>query len=89
MTTKGDTMDRELLDSVVEFRTWLKSNDTHLRSYAPNEIAQLAITCGFKLDVICPGVMDQVAMIQRLMRFWESDLSGKWLALTEYESGLE
>lgn len=72
-----------------EFHQWLKDNDTHLRSYTPDEIARLAIACGFPLYAICPNVIEKVIHIGRLTKFWESPLADKWLNLVEYETGFD
>lgn len=72
-----------------EFQGWLKKNATHLRSYAPDETANVALAVGFPLEVICPAVCDHVSHLKRLLTFWESPLAEKWMRLTEYEKGLE
>ncbi len=72
-----------------EFHVWLKRHDNHLRAYAPDEIARLALLCGFEISTVCSGVNDQLAFIRRLMRFWESPFSGKWMRIVKYESGLD
>lgn len=78
-----------ILQEYVQFSQWLKSHDAHLRYYAPDEIARLALTCGFDLSIICPNVCERINRIDRLMKFWESPLAEKWLRLVDYESGIE
>jgi hypothetical protein len=69
------------------FHVWLRRNNNHLRPYAPDEIAQLAIACGFNLLTICPGVTDHLQHLKRLMQFWESPLAEKWMRVCQYENG--
>ncbi len=74
----------------MSFQEWLKKNNTHLRSYAPDEVARLALSVGFPLEVVCPGICDQVTHLGRLMKFWESEvLAEKWMRLTSYDRGIE
>lgn len=37
----------------VAIRAWLKSNRETLRGRAPDEVAYLAVICGFDLDDVC------------------------------------
>lgn len=71
------------------FRQWLHKNHTLLRSYSPDEIARLAMACGFPIEVICPNVCDLVSHLKRLLTFWESPFISQWLALCNYERGVE
>lgn len=70
-----------------QFISWLRHNNQHLRTYAPNEIAHLAMHCGFSLDVICGPTADHFTHLRRIIRFWESPFAGKWVALAMYEHG--
>ena len=70
-----------------EFEKWLHHNHRHLMTYAPDEIARVALMAGFGLEEICGGVCDRVTHIKRLMDFWESPLMGKWLHVASYERG--
>jgi len=80
-------MDLDTQSESRAFGRWLKRHNNQLRQYAPDEIARLAMACGFELKTTCPLITDQVAYLQRLIKFWESPLSGKWLRLTLYERG--
>lgn len=71
-----------------EFETWLKTNK-HLRFYAPDEIASVALRCGWELKEVCAGINDHVARIKRMMVFWESPLSEKWMRAQTYEHGTD
>ncbi len=79
----------EKITESVEFHRWLKRHDSQLRNYAPDEIANLAIACGFELPTICSGVNDRMSLICRLMAFWESPFAGQWIKLATYENGLD
>ncbi len=83
------TLINEKITESVEFHRWLKRHDNQLRSYAPDEIASLAIACGFDLLTICAGVNDRLALIRRLMAFWESPFASQWIKLTSYDNGLD
>jgi hypothetical protein len=72
-----------------EFQAWMKKNYGHLRSYAPDEIANVALACGFPLEDICPSVCDHVSHLRRLILLWESPLLGQWLDLCHYEKGTD
>jgi hypothetical protein len=71
----------------TEFRNWLRKNSDTLRRYAPDEIAVMAITCGFDRETVCGPICDRVTFIRRLMKFWESDLAELWMRARECETG--
>lgn len=75
------------LEESVAFHRWLKRNDNRLRNYAPDEVAHLALACGFDIPTICPGINSRMETIRRLMSFWESDLSEKWMRVTAIQHG--
>jgi hypothetical protein len=75
------------VDEAQELHTWLRRNDTTLRKYAPDELAHMAILCGFSLSASCAGVIDRVTLIRRLISFWESPLAEKWMRLVSYDNG--
>lgn len=70
-----------------EFITWLKRNSSHLREYTPDEIAHLALHCGFRLDVVCGATADHFTYLKRIIRFWDSPFAGKWVNLMMYDNG--
>lgn len=71
----------------MTFRQWLKKNDNRLRGYSPDEIAELALACGFTLTEICPDVIEHLSFLRRLQYLWESPLLPQWLELRNYETG--
>ena len=72
------------MDEQREFTAWLQANNRKLRAYAPDELARLAFFCGFSLEVICPGVIDRVTHVQRLLAFAESPLADNWMRVVEH-----
>jgi len=80
-------LNSDLLDEARDFRDWLRSNRTHLNSYAPDEIAMLALSCGFSHVLIYGEICDNITRLKRLMLFWESPLSEHWMDVTSYQRG--
>jgi hypothetical protein len=73
----------------LEFTQWLQKNDNHLRGYAPNEVALLAFACGFKKEILAPGINTWLDRSRRLLRFWESPLAEKWMRVISYNRGID
>jgi hypothetical protein len=70
-----------------ELKKWLKKNGQHLRGYAPDEIAYLAITCGFTGPDLYAGLNDHLGHLKRLFTLWESPFLEQWLSLCSYNRG--
>ncbi len=71
----------------MEFAQWMHKHSNKFRLYAPDEIARLALSCGFPIEVACTHISDYVTHVDRLLKFWESPLAGKWMTLREHETG--
>lgn len=61
------------------FAEWFKKNEEHLRNYAPDEIARVALVCGFVMPEIAPKVADWIAVSKRKLALWESPFHEKWM----------
>lgn len=72
----------------MEYRHWLKANDSHLREYTPDGIAQLAVACGFPLEIVCPVTTDHVVRLVKRLKFFDSTLQEQWIDLRRYEKGV-
>ena len=72
-----------------EFHHWLKKNHNYLRACTPDQIAYFALLNGFSRQVVYSSVSDHVTHIKRLLDFWESPFSEKWMRVTSYEHGME
>lgn len=72
-----------------ELHLWMKSHHEHLRSYSSNEMALLAMSCGFSIESVAPKVCDYVIQMKRLLTLWESPFFMNWLNVTSYERGKE
>jgi hypothetical protein len=70
-----------------DFKAWLQNNQRILQGYRPDEVARLAMACGFHVDQICGPVADGVMKIKRLLEFWENPFSEKWMRATEIQNG--
>lgn len=75
----------------VEFNNWLKKNSNRFRSceYGTDQVAMLAILCGFPRTIVFSGINDELTRVKRLVDFWGSPFLDKWIRLASYERGTE
>ena len=68
-----------MIDEEFSFKQWMANNWMHLQGYAPNEIAQLGLACGFTMKEIAGDVCDWLSKSQRLLRLLEDKVMyQKW-----------
>ncbi len=72
-----------------EFKIWLRKNHNYLRSCTPDQIAYFALLNGFSSSQVYGGTSDWVVHIKRLLTFWESPLSEKWMRVCSIERGTD
>lgn len=77
------------MTETLEFKAWLKRHDNKFRSYTPDQIAAVALACGFQLHIVCPSICDRTMTLKRMFEFWESPLAGKWMKVCQYNNGME
>ncbi len=70
-----------------EFTHWMRDHANKFRMYAPHEIALLAVSCGFSLYEVCPGVTDFASHIKKLLDFYDSPFAEKWARVRSYDMG--
>lgn len=69
-----------------EFKLWLKKHSNRLMSYTAGEIAQVALACGFSLEIVCPQVCDRIVKNKRMINFAESPLAENWANVKAYQN---
>lgn len=69
------------------FSSWLEENRAHFADYQPWEVAQVALSCGFKMYEVGPTVSEWVTKSQRRLRLWQSPFFEKWVRAWTYQNG--
>lgn len=66
---------------------WLRAHHSHLSTYAPDEIARLAIAVGFPIEEVISATSDHFVHLSRIVKFWESPFVKNWVRVVMYEQG--